>query len=709
MKGLRCVRGIFLLLLTIVWVLILGTGEIRAQEGSASNEKADGNKVEQGQNVRASEVKPGQERSGGSEEVLNRAFTLGEIEVVAKEEQSKNKTIEKVYYEEMRLFDRNDLADAVNLLPGVALTEVGARNEKMVTVRGFDSKRVPLFLDGIPIYVPYDGYPDLSRFSTFNLSEIVVSKGFTSVLYGPNTLGGAINMVSRRPLKEFEGNAGAGYASGDTYHAFINMGTNQGKWYLQGGGSYVDTDHFSLSDHFSPTNVQGEGARVNSYRTDWMANLKAGFTPNDTDEYAISYINQQAKKGSPPYTGYDSREKPKWWQWPSWNKESVYVNTKTTVYDTSYFKTRLFYDAFDNSLLGYDDETYSTITKKSSFKSRYDDYTYGGSVEGGTEVVPYNTIKVAFHFKDDVHREYNKGNPRQTFEDRIFSVGLEDTIDFTRKFYAIIGASYDTVDTVQAQDLNSTTKTLVDFPMGNAWAVNPQGGLFYRLTDTGTAHVSIAQKSRLPSIKDKYSYKFGTALPNPDLQPEESINYEIGYQDLLFKKLTVEINFFYSKVSDFILFKTIPDPADPTKTLNQNQNIGKINQYGIELGMSGQILDCLKGGFNYTYIQYDNKSSSDRLLNIPNHKVFAYLQYFTPLKGLSWLNSVEYNGDRYSSTDGVRMAKQYALLNTKAIYEVYKGFSVEGGIYNLTDENYAIDEGYPMQGRNFFVNLRYKW
>ena len=127
----------------------------------------------------------------------------------------------------MRLFNRDNLADAVNLLPGVTLSETGARNEKMIYIRGFDIKHVPMFMDGIPIYVPYDGYPDLARFNTFDLSEIIVSKGFTSVLYGPNTMGGAINMVSRRPVKKIEVSAGAGYASGDAFQSYANFGSNQ--------------------------------------------------------------------------------------------------------------------------------------------------------------------------------------------------------------------------------------------------------------------------------------------------------------------------------------------------------------------------------------------------------------------------------------------------------------------------------------------------
>ncbi|MEN6440105.1 MAG: TonB-dependent receptor [Syntrophobacter sp.] len=642
-------------------------------------------------------------------EVRKRVFRLGEIEVVGKEMESKNTTVEKVYDDEMRLFDRNDLADAVNLLPGVTLSQTGQRNEKTVYIRGFDIKHIPMFLDGIPIYVPYDGYPDLTRFSTFDLSEIVVSKGFTSVLYGPNTLGGAINMVSRRPVKEFEMNAGSGYSSGDTYHGFANFGSNQGKWYIQGGGSYLDSDHFSVSDGFTPTKVQGTGERVNSYRTDWKANIKIGLTPNESDEYALSYINQQGEKGSPPYTGYDPKTYPKWWQWPYWNKESIYFNSNTAILDKSYVKTRLYYDTFENSLSGFDDETYSTMLMRSSFKSYYEDYTYGGSIEAGTQLIPGNFVKLAFHYKDDVHREHNEGYPRQRFEDQIISIGIEDTIDITKRLYTIVGVSYDKVTNVEAQDLDSSAKALVDFPHGNTDAFNPQAGLFYKVTDSGTIHGSIAQKTRLPSLKDRYSYRFGTTLPNPDLQPESSVNYEFGYKDLVFNKITVEANAFYSNVSDFILFKTIADPDNPGSKINQNQNIGDIHQYGIELGASGYLLSCLKGGVNYTYIQYENRSSTDNITNIPHNKVFAYLQYFTPLKGLSLLGSVEYNGDRYSSTDGIRVAQEYALVNTKAIYEVYKGFSLEAGINNITDENYEIDEGYPLEGRTYFVNLRYKF
>jgi iron complex outermembrane receptor protein len=228
-------------------------------------------------------------------------FVLGEVEVVGNQEQSAASVLtERVTEEELRSFNRDDVAEALDLLPGVHMSKTGARNESTVYVRGFDLRHVPLYLDGIPIYVPYDGYPDLRRFTTFDLSQIVLSKGFTSVLYGPNTMGGAINLVSKRPEKAFEGNCGAGYASGDSYQAYLNLGTNQGWWYLQTGASWYNIDHFRLSDDFRETAAEDGGRRENSYQRDRKINIKLGLTPHGDDEYALSYIYQHGVKGTPP-------------------------------------------------------------------------------------------------------------------------------------------------------------------------------------------------------------------------------------------------------------------------------------------------------------------------------------------------------------------------------------------------------------------------
>ncbi|MDX9715119.1 MAG: TonB-dependent receptor [Dissulfurispiraceae bacterium] len=632
-------------------------------------------------------------------------FTLGEVEVAGRSDENRNISVDKIYDEEMRLLNKDKLSDAVNLVPGVTLSRSGGRNEATLYIRGLDIKHVPLFLDGIPIYVPYDGYPDLGRFYTFDLSQVVISKGFTSVLYGPNTMGGAINMVSKRPEKVFEGNMGAGIATGDTYNTYLNLGTNQGKWYMQAGLSYVDSSYFKLSKDYHkpiPSASDDGGKRDNSYQRDTKANIKVAYTPNKEDEYALSYINQHGVKGVPPYTGYDTGTFARYWRWAYWDKESLYFTSRTSLGSKSYVKTRLYYDTFENALNMYTDNTYTQLTGGSSH-SWYDDYTLGGSIEIGTKLVPHNSLKAAFHLKRDVHREESNDSPLQRFRDDIYSFGLEDTIDITKKLYVIIGASYDMLDTRQAQDLTSTTpKTTVDFQQNDTHSFNPQIGIFYLVSDTGKVHAAVSKKTRIPSIKDRFSYKMGKAIPNPDLKPEKAVNYEVGYQDTYFKKIRFKTTVFYNDISDYILNVTMPGSQ------YQNQNVGKVENTGIEAELSGDLLSNLEGGISYTWIKSENKTNSDKLTGIPENKVTAYLKY-APVKPLNLLGSYEYNSSRYSSSNGVRTAGSFSVFNTKVIYEIAKGFSAEAGINNLFDKNYAIDEGYPEPGRTFFANMRYRF
>jgi iron complex outermembrane receptor protein len=77
-------------------------------------------------------------------------------------------------------------------------------NESDIFVRGFGRGQVPLTLDGVRIYLPADNRLDFSRFLTADIAAVQVQKGYASVLDGPGGMGGAINLVTRRPAKPFE-------------------------------------------------------------------------------------------------------------------------------------------------------------------------------------------------------------------------------------------------------------------------------------------------------------------------------------------------------------------------------------------------------------------------------------------------------------------------------------------------------------------------
>ena len=312
---------------------------------------------------------------------------------------------------------------------------------------------------------------------------------------------------------------------------------------------------------------------------------------------------------------------------------------------------------------------------------------------------------MALHFKTDIHREQDEGYPELRFEDRMFSVGLEDTITFTEKLYAIAGVSYDTIKTLQAENL-TPSGAVIDFEKATTEGFNPQLGLFYTPVDNHSLQGSIAQKTRLPSLKDKYSYRLGTAIPNPDLDVEKSINYELGYTNSQFEDTHIKTSFFFNDVKDYIQFARVADPYDSAFTVNQNQNVGEVELKGLEMEVLTYLFGSLETGASYTYTHAENKSNSNKLTNIPKHKTTAYIRY-TFLSSLTGQLDAEYNSKRYSSEDGSRLASEFTVVNTKLSYDFGNNIYAETGLSNVFDKDYALEEGYPEAGRTVFVNMRY--
>ena len=65
-------------------------------------------------------------------------------------------------------------------------------------------------------------------------------------------------------------------------------------------------------------------------------------------------------------------------------------------------------------------------------------------------------------------------------------------------------------------------------------------------------------KSHFPTLKDRYSYKNGQAIPNPDLKPEHARNYDLGYSHVFAFKTMMQFELFRSDVYDAIENATIP-------------------------------------------------------------------------------------------------------------------------------------------------------
>jgi iron complex outermembrane receptor protein len=629
--------------------------------------------------------------------MTGRVFRLGEITVTAMQDKAVIKA------EENEQFNRMDIAHSLNIMPSLALSNFGARNESTIYLRGFDLRQIPVYIDGIPVYVPYDGYIDMGFFSTFDLSEIDVSKGFSSMLYGPNTLGGSINLITMKPKNKLELTAIAGIMSGEGFKGVINAGSNLGKFYFLGSFSKIQSKYFPLSHHFDTVRTENGGARDNSFRNDIKANIKVGFTPNAHDEYSINYIYQHGSKGTPVYTGSDPTIRLRYWQWPYWDKESIYFISRTMISKKSYVKTRIYYDRFKNQLNSYDDATYTTRTRPYAFQSFYNDETRGASIETGTESIPLNNLKFAILFKNDQHREHNLNEPVRHFQDNTYSFSLEDNFEINKELSLITGLSYNLRQSVKAEDYNSSAGTITDFPSNHNDALNAQIGVYYSLSANHRLSGSIARKTRFATMKDRYSYKMGTAIPNIDLKAEKATNYEIAYAGTLLEKITVRPAIFYNRINDAIQMVDNVLPG-----ISQMQNTGTADFFGGEFTETCNVTKKLTTSINYTYIVRRNLTNPDiKFTDVPEHKIFASVLY-KPVDRIEVSLSGEYDSKRYSTSYG-NIAPGFAVFNTRIAGRVWKYLFIELGMNNIFDRNYYLSEGYPEEGRNYYGSLIFKF
>ena len=627
-----------------------------------------------------------------------KVFTAGEITVTGKKKHSK----ESVTADAMETLDKKNIAQAVNLLPGINLGNAGARNEGMIYVRGFDMRQVPLYLDGIPQYVPYDGYVDPNRFTTFDLSEITVSKGYSSVLFGPNTLGGAINMVSRKPEKQFEATLRGGMVSGNdriaSDFAALNFGSNQGVWYAEGNLSTLNSDFLPLSDSYVPTKNENGGKRDNSQAKDFKGGVKIGYTPNSTNEYALSFNAINSNKGVPVYAGSNPANKARFWKYTDWDKSSLYYIGKTAIGSKSYLKTRAYYDGYYNVLDSYDDATYTT--QKKGFTSVYDDKTFGVSAELGGELITDNTLKLAVHEKHDLHSEYNVGQTAKKFEDNIISLAVENSWKASQHISVIFGARQDFSNTIKAQDLVGTV--ISPFPLEDNQAANYQLAVAGRISEHQEVTGYLARTTRFPTLKDRYSYRFGSALPNPALAPEKSWNYGLDYSVKPADNLKLMTSVYQSKLSD-----VIQQVDNVTPGVYQFRNTGEATYTGFECSADWRAASWLKAFGVYSYIDRKNDSNpSLRFTDVPHNKISGYLQFL--LGKNTWtLVEAEYNSKRYSTSDGKYTAGSYGLLNLRANTTLHNSLSIQAAVENVFDRNYAVSEGYPEPGRQFVLSVGY--
>ena len=251
---------------------------------------------------------------------------------------------------------------------------------------------------------------------------------------------------------------------------------------------------------------------------------------------------------------------------------------------------------------------------------------------------------------------------------------------------------------------NNVNGVIASFPLGDTGGVNPQVGVFVATAGSGRLRATVSRKTRLPAIKDRYSYRMGRAIPNPDLNAEQATTIEGGFDGPIGRYGTAAITVFYAAVNDLV------QPFFLQPNLFQLQNVGDVRNSGLEAEWRVRPIGDVQGSIGYSYLHRESVSDTAvPLLNTP----------VTRCSGSSRIPAFRASGWSDRSTPNRagrcrtmrRAACRWPATRPSAPKppSPYTRARSRVSATNLLDRNYELSSGFPEPGRVGFVQLRYRF
>ena len=563
-----------------------------------------------------------------------------------------------------------DLSEAIKYAPGVTVT-VGGKGEYTLKLRGIDSGRIALLVDGVPMVEPYFGTFDLKTVSAGGIQSMQITKGPSSVLYGPNTLGGIVNAITQRPTPDPRVYLTLAQGSQNTRGGGADAALQLGKVGVVASALYQDSDGFSYTD---PSGVKQDRSLSDYQRFNLSG--KVVYNPSSTSEIMVNAGAYHSAYGIPP----DLFGRPRYWQFKDWDRTSVSAGGFTSIGDKAFVRFRGYYVNYYNVLDQYTNSSMNAL----SAESTYDNPIYGFFGLGEFSVAPWNSLKTSVYYEADKTRQQdNTTLPWNTYKQNMFSVGVEDHVSFLEDWKLIMGVSLD---------------SLAKYIGGTTTKVNPLVGLKYSPTDALDLHVSYATKSKFPSMQSLYSSSSG----NPDLKSEFGQSFELSatYN----KGFFLTGSFFLNSLHDFINTVRLPDGT------RQYYNVNRARINGFELQaqkawMWGAFgLDAL---VNYTYLDHWNETDNRPLDALAKHNgtfevgLTAIRNLRLGLTGILASESWWWN----TSTSSLLTIPGYFSLDAVLGYSLQR-FEPFIRVTNIFNKYFYTEPGFPWRGRYFEVGLK---
>jgi outer membrane receptor protein involved in Fe transport len=276
--------------------------------------------------------------------------------------------------------------------------------------------------------------------------------------------------------------------------------------------------------------------------------------------------------------------------------------------------------------------------------------------------------------------------------------------------------------------------------------VSPRLGVAYPVNETAAIHFAYGHFTQFPSVNTMFSnsnYEIlddlqagednYTVFGNPDVKPETTVQYEVGYKQAITDDFGAELTVFYKDIRDLLGVEFIETYTGATYTRLTNVDFGNIT--GVTLALDHRKVGPLSVGLDYTWQQaLGNASDPTETANRaalgedprPRLVPFNWDQRHTVNMTASLFKPREYSlslvgkfgsGQRYTpqsenafgfgsaTNSGTKPAA--FLLDLRA--EKILGANAEGGIFlrvfNLLDARYFNGSVYATTGSPYYARF----
>ena len=610
---------------------------------------------------------------------------LGEVIVNAYQSSSKlNRvpgSLSVLINKSISAWDANSMATTINSLPGVSM-QSGTYATSRIVIRGMGSRtpyntnRIKFYLNDIPI-TSSDGVSNPEDIDLQMIDRLEIVKGPASALYGSG-LGGTINMYTSEK-KQTGTNAQFHYGAFNTLKANISQ-------------SFV-TNNLSLQAHLSATN--SDGYRENNYLKKRTA-LVAGDANLKLFDLEYFFYTTYMNAGIPSSIGrtlFDTNPKA---AAQNWKEIAGYKRYQKGVAGAS-FINRL-NEHWQNKLMLFG--KWNDSFERRPFND-LDDGSRGGGIRNKLSytsskinvIVGFEWITDDYKWlmeKDDVLLNKNKENRNHL---NLFSIVYYQP---TSKINISIAGAFNKIgykleDQFKEDGDKSGNRS---FPS----MFSPRIGINYAPHQKLALYASVGHGFSLPSPDE-------TLLPegniNPDIKPEEGIQYELGARLFLFnKKMEVDGTLYAIELDNLLVTKRY------TEDIFTGINAGKTRHRGIELSVRNRLFSYKKFPGNLTsdisytfsknkFIDFTSEDINydDNLLpGIPNYSTQISF-HWSPIKSILIDAQFQSVGRQFLDDANTLYESSYFLSNLKISnrFDAFKDSSLTAyiGVNNITNSHYA--------------------